>query len=272
LARTAYRIALPASLLLWLLPLVAVGLTSIRSADDLSRGNFWGWPTEIRLLENYATVFADSRMAQFVVNSFMIAVPAVIGAVALSCMAGFALAKYRFPGDRLLLITFIAGNLSPFQTLMIPVRDLMVMLGLYDTRLGLILFHVAFQTGFGTLLMRNFIKQVPDALIETARMYGASEFKVFVQIVLPLMVPAICAVSVLIFTFVWNDYFWSLILVHSDEVRPVTAGLQSLRGMWLTSWHLISAGSILAAIPPVFIFFLMQRHFIAGLTLGSARR
>ena len=86
---------------------------------------------------------------------------------------------------------------------------------------------------------------------------------------LPLVRPAIAAIAALIFTFVWNDYFWSLVLVQSNDVRPVTAGLQSLRGMWLASWHLISAGSILAAIPPVLIFFLMQRHFIAGLTSGT---
>jgi multiple sugar transport system permease protein len=82
--------------------------------------------------------------------------------------------------------------------------------------------------------------------------------------------PALAAVAALLFTFVWNDYFWALVLVHSDEVRPVTAGLQSLRGMWLASWHLISAGSIVAAIPPVLVFILMQRHFIAGLTVGGA--
>jgi multiple sugar transport system permease protein len=89
--------------------------------------------------------------------------------------------------------------------------------------------------------------------------------------VVPLTRPAIAAVAVLVFTFVWNDYFWALVLVQSDAVRPVTAGLQALRGMWLASWHLMSAGAILAALPPVVIFFIMQRHFIAGLTVGAAR-
>ncbi len=268
-AQVAYRAALVAVLILWLLPLFGVAITSIRSLDDIHRGNYWGWPSDIQFMDNYLAVLSESRMARFILNSFLITIPAVAGAVLLSVLAGFALAKYRFPGNRTLFAIFVAGNLVPFQSLMIPVRDLMVLLGLYNTRWAIILFHIAFQTGFCTLFMRNFIRELPDALLETARLEGVSEFRILWQIVLPLVRPAIAAVSVLIFTFVWNDYFWSLVLVHSDEVRPVTAGLQSLRGMWIASWHLISAGSILAALPPVAIFFLMQRHFIAGLTLGS---
>jgi multiple sugar transport system permease protein len=91
------------------------------------------------------------------------------------------------------------------------------------------------------------------------------------HIVLPLVRPALAALAVLVFTFVWNDYFWALVLVQSDAVRPVTAGLQALRGMWLASWQLISAGAIMAALPPVLIFFIMQQHFVAGLTLGTIR-
>jgi len=268
-ARIAYHTALFASLAIWLLPLFGVALTSVRSIDDLNRGNLWGWPSEFRLVENYAAVFADTRMAQFILNSVLITVPAVLGAVTLACMAGFALAKYRFRGNLTLFVTFIAGNLVPFQILMIPVRDLAIATGIYDTRFALILFHAAFQTGFCTLFMRNFIKQLPDDMLDAARNEGLSELQIFRHIVLPLVRPAIAAIAALTFTFVWNDYFWSLVLVQSDDVRPLTAGLQSLRGMWLASWHLISAGSIVAAIPPVLIFFFMQQHFIAGLTAGA---
>ena len=270
-AQIAYRTALPLMLAMWLLPLAAVMLTSIRPIEDLNRGNFWGWPSDISFLENYAAVFSASPMGRFVLNSFIITLPAVAGAIALACMAGFALAKYRFRGNLLLFATFIAGNFVPFQVLMIPVRDLTVSLRLYDTHWALIVFHVAFQTGFCTLVMRNFIKQLPDALIEAARLDGMSEFGILWHIVLPLVRPAIAALAVLVFTFVWNDYFWALVLVQSDAVRPVTAGLQALRGMWLASWQLMSAGAIIAALPPVVIFFLMQHHFVAGLTFGTIR-
>ena len=270
--QTAYRIALPLSLLLWLLPLLAVALTSVRSIEDLNRGNFWGWPTSIEFVANYTAIFTTSPMARFILNSVLITVPAVAGALALSCMAGYALAKYRFRGSLALFAIFIAGNFVPFQVLMIPVRDLMInVIPIYDTVWALIVFHIAFQTGFCTLFMRNFIRQLPDALIEAARIEGVSELKIFWHVVLPLVRPAIAALAVLEFTFIWNDYFWALVLVQSDDVRPITAGLQSLKGMWLASWQLISAGAIVAAIPPVLMFFLMQRHFIAGLTLGATK-
>jgi multiple sugar transport system permease protein len=149
------------------------------------------------------------------------------------------------------------------------VRDLMIATDLYDTRWALIVFHAAFQTGFGTLFMRNFIRQLPDAMLDAARLEGAGELRVFASVVLPLVRPALAAVGVLIFTFVWNDYFWSLVLVQSDAIRPLTAGLQSLRGMWQTAWPLVAAGSLLAAIPPVIIFFVLQRHLIAGLTAAG---
>lgn len=270
LTRRVYPPLLWLMLLLWLLPLLGVALTSLRSADDLARGNFWGWPSELAL-GNYVTVFADTRMLRFILNSLIITVSSVAGAVTLACMAGFALARYRFRGNTALFVMFIAGNLVPAQILMIPVRDLAIgTLHIYDTYLALITFHIAFQTGFCTLFMRNFIIQLPDTLFDAARVEGLSELQIFRHIALPLVRPAIAAIAALTFTFVWNDYFWSLVLVQSDDVRPLTAGLQSLRGMWLASWQLISAGSIVAAVPPVALFFLMQRQFIAGLTAGAA--
>jgi len=270
-AQWLYRAGVLAVLALWLLPLFGVALTSIRSAEDLALGNYWGWPSD-PLLDNYLAVLSGSRMAQFIANSFLVCLPAVAGALALSALAGYALAKHEFPGNRLLLMVFVAGNLVPFQALMIPVRDLMIGLGLYDTRWALIVFHIAFQTGFCTLFMRNFIRALPDALIEAARLEGAGELKVLWHVVLPLVRPAMAALAVLVFTFVWNDYFWSLVLVQSDDVRPLTAGLQSLRGMWQTSWPLVSAASLLAALPPVLLFFLMQRHLITGLTFGARQQ
>ena len=267
--RLLYGVGLVALLAAWLLPLIAVALTSLRPLDEILAGALWSWPRRLVIGETYGAILADGRMLSFVANSFLIALPAVAGAVTLATMAGFALARYRFPGNTLLLILFVAGNLVPFQVLMIPVRDLMTMLQLYDTRFALILFHIAFQTGFATMLMRNFIRRLPEALFDAARVEGLSELQIFRLIALPLVRPAVAAIAALIFTFVWNDLFWALVLVQSDEVRPLTAGLQSLRGMWLTSWNVVAAGSLIAAAPPVAAFFLMQRHFIAGLTAGA---
>ncbi len=269
--RLAYKISLPIALLIWLLPLLAVLMTSARSLQDLSMGNYWGMPSEWAILENYTQVFTATPMATYFLNSLIITLPTVFGTVAISTMAGFALAKYRFRGNILLFALFIAGNFIPFQILMIPVRNLTIAMGMYDTVWALILFHIAFQSGFCTLFMRNFIKGLPHELIEAARVEGASEFQIFFKVVLPLIRPAMAALSVLIFTFIWNDYFWALTLVQSDEARPITVGLTALRGQWVASWNLISAGSIVAALPPVIMFFAMQKHFIAGLTMGATK-
>jgi multiple sugar transport system permease protein len=269
--RVLYGVILLLSLVVWLLPLMAVMLTSVRSLPEVSQGRYWGWPASWDL-GNYVQVLTGTPMLRYLVNSLIVAVPAVVGTILVSAMAGTALALYRLRLGLLLFAMFVAGNLVPFQILMIPVRDLMVRLGMYDSYGSLILFHVSFQTGFCTLFMRNFVRRLPVELVEAARLAGASELRIFWTIVLPLVRPAMAALAVLVFTFVWNDYFWALVLVQSDAVRPVTIGLTALRGQWVASWPLVSAGSIIAALPPVVVFFRMQNHFISGLTGGVRRR
>ena len=265
-----YKIAVPVALFLWLLPLLGVAITSVRPASDLAQGNYFGMPSYLAF-ENYALVFQNTPMFKYMMNSFYVTIPTVIGAVALSCMTGFALAIYRFPSNLIVFFMFVAGNFVPFQILMVPVRDMTLSLGMYNTWYGLALFHIAFQSGFCTLFMRNFIRSLPFELIEAARVEGVAEWRIFWFIVIPLMRPAIAALSVLVFTFIWNDFFWATVLTNSPETQPVTAGLSSLNGQWIAQWHLVSAGSILAALPPVAMFFLMQKHFIAGLTLGAVK-
>lgn len=269
-AQWLYTIALPVALLIWLFPLLGVALTSLRPASDLAQGNYFGMPSGIAW-ENYIYIFTETPIGQYMMNSLWVTIPTVIGAVGLSLMTGFALAVYGFRGNILVFFMFVAGNFVPFQILMVPVRDMTLNLGMYDTWYGLALFHIAFQTGFCTLFMRNFIKALPYELIEAARVEGVSEWRIFWFIVLPLMRPAIAALSVLVFTFIWNDFFWATVLTQGVDSQPITAGLSSLNGQWIAQWHLVSAGSILAALPPVLMFFLMQKHFIAGLTLGAVK-
>ena len=265
-----YQALLPTVMLLWLAPLLAVALFSIRPDSDFLVGNYWGWPSSFEMTKNYGMVFG-SAMPRYIMNSFLITIPTVIGAVALSCMTGFALGVYKFRGNLLIFFMFIAGNFVPFQILMVPVRDLTLDIGLYNTKTGLVLFHIAFQTGFCTLFMRNFIKALPHELIEAARVEGIAEWRIFWFVVLPLMKPAIAALSVLIFTFSWNDYFWAIVLTQGENAQPVTAGITSFNAQFRAMYHLMSAGSIIAALPPVLMFFLMQKHFIAGLTLGAVK-
>lgn len=254
-----------AILIIWLAPLFAVILTSFRSMADVMSGNLWGWPTEIAVVENYTAVFTQTPMAGYFLNSLVITIPSVIGVLSLSTLAGFVLAHYRFPGNMLIFALFVGGNFLPHQIMMIPVRDLMVRLNLYDTTTALIIFHVAFQTGFATLFMRNFIAALPDELFQAARAEGATPFQTLIHVVVPLVRPALAALAILLFTFIWNDYFWAVVLTVSDNVKPVTAGLANLRGEWVSAWNLISAGTIIVAVPPVVMFFLMQKHSLQDL-------
>ncbi|MGF7131124.1 multiple sugar transport system permease protein [Paraburkholderia sp. EB58] len=270
-SRRLYKLSLPVALLIWLLPMIAVLVTSVRSSDELSEGNYWGWPKHFAMWDNYRDALTTSPMLHYFWNSVLITVPAVVGSITLAAMAGFALAIYRFRGNSTLFATFVAGNFVPVQVLMIPVRDLSLKLGLFNTVGALILFHVSFQTGFCALFLRNFIKQLPFELIEAARIEGANEWTVFFRIVLPLIRPALAALAILVFTFVWNDYFWALCLTTGDEAAPITVGVAALKGQWTTAWNLVSAGSILAALPSVAMFFAMQKHFVAGLTFGATK-
>lgn len=269
--KTTYQVLVPLSLIIWLLPLIAVAIFSIKPDADFTSGRYWNWPSSFEGLSNYGKVFFASDMPRYLLNSVLITIPTVIGAVGLASLAGFALGVYRFKGNLLIFFMFVAGNFIPFQILMVPVRDLTLDLGLYDTKTGLVLFHIAFQMGFCTLFMRNFIRAMPYALIESARVEGVSEWKIFLYIVMPLMKPAIAALSVLVFTFIWNDYFWAVVLTQGPESQPVTAGITSFNAQYRAAYNLMSAGAIVAALPPVVMFFAMQRHFIAGLTLGAVK-
>ena len=267
----AYRLLLILTLLVWLLPLIAVMLTSIRTFEDVLTGNYWTFPEETALISNYSKVFEGGRMGRFFLNSLIITLPTVFGTLLLSSLAGYSLAMHRFKLNLLVFAMFIAGNFVPFQILMIPVRNISIEMGMYNTHLGLIIFHIAFQTGFCTFFLRNFIKALPFELIEAARADGATEWIIYRKIILPLIIPALAALGVLEFTFIWNDYFWALVLTQGDAVKPITVGLDALRGQWTTSWNLVSAGSVVAALPPVIMFFILQRQFIHGLTFGAVK-
>ena len=273
LIRVLYVTGIILALILWLLPLLAIVSTSIRPGSDISSGNYWGIPSRFAMVENYVEVFnpARSPMLRYFINSTLITLPAVFFSIFISAMAGFSLAIYKFKGRIALFAMFIAGNFIPFQILMIPVRTMFVKLGLFDTIFGLVLFHTAFQTGFATFFLRNFIAELPFSLIESARVEGATEIRIFFSIMIPLLRPALASLGVLLFTFIWNDFFWALTLVQSDKARPITFGLSALKGQWLISWNLIAAGSVIAALPSVLVFFILQRQFIQGLSFGGVK-
>ncbi|MGB9790186.1 carbohydrate ABC transporter permease [Thermotoga caldifontis] len=256
---------------LWMVPLVVAFFTAFKTMDEIFMlRNFWA-PPKTWTFENFKIAWTEGRMARYFVNTAIVTAASVAGTLFLSSLSAFALAWYEFKLRSLILMIFVSGMLIPFQMLLIPVYRFSVVTGLYDTLIGVILFHIAFQLGFCTFFLRNFMVTIPTSLFDAARIDGASAFRIYSKIIMPLVKPAVAALSILEFTWIWNDYLWSLILLQSDAKKTVTIGLTTLQGQWISSWNIIAAGALLAATVPVIVFLIFQRYFIQGLTLGSVK-
>ncbi len=253
----------------WLLPLVIGVFTSLKSMDEIMANPVMWKPPKALRFENFGEAWNRAGMGRYIVNTFIVTIPSVAGALAVSSLAAFALAFYRFRLNKAVLVLFVAGMLVPFQMLMIPVFRMSNGLGIDDSFGGLILFHISFQLGFCTFFLRNFMKQIPYSQIEAPRIDGASDFTIYARIIMPLALPSIAALAVLEFTWIWNDLLWSLVLLRSDAIKTVTLGLANMQGEFITTYNLTAAGSILAAIAPVAVFLAFQRYFIEGLTMGA---
>lgn len=264
-----YIIIIPA-MLIWLVPIIMTLVTAVRSREDITVNGPFSWPTEFRF-ENFTEAWNMGGLSHYMANSFIITIPALIICLSLSALAAFALARFRFRGNLIIYFTFLGGSLLPFQILMLPVYRLSNQLKLYDTYWALIVFHGAFQIGFCTFVLRNFMRTIPGEIFDAARVDGASEFRIFRQHALPLSLPALAALATLQFTWIFNDYLWALILVQRDKLKPVTTGLASLKGEFIQAYNIQFAGTLIAVIPTVLLFAFLQRYFIQGLTMGSGK-
>jgi multiple sugar transport system permease protein len=268
--KTLLAIFMLGFVLIWLLPVFGAILTSLRSRDDLMANGFWSLPTHLSF-QYFGEAWTTGLLGKYLYNSFVITIPALAGTLFLSSICGYALASYRFKGNFVIYILFVAGMLLPFQLLMLPVFQLSNFLKIYDSYWGLIMIHMVFQLGFCTFFLRNFMMTVPSELAEAARIDGCREFGIYRRIYLPLSLPAMAAVGTLEFTWIFNDYLWALVLLRDNNLKPVTTGLSTLQGQFITSWNVLVAGSLLATIPTVVVFIFLQRYFIEGLTMGSGK-
>jgi multiple sugar transport system permease protein len=244
--------------------------TEQRPIADITIHGFWSIPQTISL-DKFGEAWKQAHIRQYLLNSFIITIPSLIGMLFFSSLSAYALARFRFKGNLFVYFIYVGGTMLPFQILLLPVFRLTNALGMYDTYGALIIIHIAFQLGFCTFVMRNFMRTVPSEILDAARVDGCGEFRIYWQIMLPLSLPSLAALATLEFTWVFNDFLWALILLQSDSLRPVTAGLATLRGQYVTDWPLITAGALLATLPTVIVFVFLQRYFIQGLTLGSGK-
>jgi multiple sugar transport system permease protein len=268
--RVIVYIVLVVAAILWFIPILTGLITSLRTFDEILLNGFISMPETITL-DNFKTAWERGGLSRYLPNSFIITIPSLVMTLFLSSLAAYALARFRFRGNQIIFFTFVGGMLLPFQVLLLPVFRLTDTIGLYDTYWGLILFHTAFQLGFCTFMLRNYMRTVPSEIIEAARIDGCGEVRIWWRIMLPLTLPALAAIATLEFTWIFNDYLWAIVLLRSDTLKPVTAGLATLQGQYVTDWPVIVAGALMGTLPTLLVFLFLQRYFIEGLTLGSTK-
>jgi multiple sugar transport system permease protein len=256
--------------ILWLLPILLVIVTSLRTFDDVAANGVGSLPHSFTL-DNFAQAWVDGGEFQAMVNSLIVTIPAVIITLALGAISAFALSRYDLPLRRTVLLVMLAGNLLPPQILLVPVSKMAEMLGIYDTLGALIGVQIGFGLGFYTFVLYGFMRAIPSEIQQAAVIDGASPMQIFWRIILPLTRPALASLAALAFTWVFNDLLWSITVIRTDSKFPITSALLGLQGQYVSQWNVIAAGSVIAAIPTVAVFLRFQRHFVAGLALGAVK-
>jgi multiple sugar transport system permease protein len=265
---------------LWLAPVLWALYTSLRPYAATNECGYVSTCGPFNF-DNYTNVWTNARLPHFFLNSLIIAVPALVLTLLLASAVAFVVSRFSFWFNIPLLIFFMAANLLPPQVLLTPLYHMYLRIPLptwlsdsglvYDSYVGIIAINVAFQTGFCTFVLANYMKTIPKTLNEAARVDGASVFRQFFGIILPLCRPALAALATLQFTWVYNDFLWAIVLMKSGDKQPITSALSALQSQFFVDNNAIAAGSMLVALPTIVVFLLLQRHFISGLTLGASK-
>jgi alpha-glucoside transport system permease protein len=257
--------------ILWLMPALGLFLTSLLSAEDVANQGWWqvlSEPSKVTW-ENYSALFANEGMTSAILRTVWITVGATILPVIVASLAGYALAWLDFPGRDWVFLTVVMLLLVPIQMALIPMFDLYNRTKLFDTIPGLILFHTAFALPFAIFLLRNFFAGIPKELMEAARIDGASEFRIFFRLILPLGLPAIAALAIFQVLFVWNDLLIGLVLAQANQ--PLTPVIASQLRQFGSNIDIIAPAAFFSAIVPLTIFIAFQRYFVQGLLAGSVK-
>ena len=266
--------------LVWIVPVVFALYVALRPEQETNRLGYVSIAHKLTL-SNFSTAFHQGQMWHFFLNSVWITLPAVVVTLFLASCVAYVVARLSFKFNVTLLIVFTAGNLLPQQVLITPLYRLYLAIHvphflsdsglLYDSRLGLIVINVSFQLGFSVFVLSNYMKTIPGDIDEAALVDGASLWTRYWRIVLPLCRPALAALATLLTTWIYNDFFWAITLISTGSKRPITSALANLQGQFVTNQNMIAAAALMAAIPTLVVYVLLQKQFIAGLSLGASK-
>jgi|UniRef100_UPI00404AC50C multiple sugar transport system permease protein len=262
----------------WIFPIAWTVWTSLRPYREVRANGIFSFPETLNL-QNYVDAITRMDLPLYFWNTFAITVPAVFLTLFFGSLIAFVVSRYSFRFNVALLLLFTAGNLLPAQLVFIPVFKMYITIGkslgmprlLYDSPWGVVLIHVAFQMGFATFVLSSYMKTIPKEISESAMVDGASVYVHYSQVMLPLLRPALASLAVLMTTWIYNDFFWALVLMSTDSKRPITSALGRLQGEFVTDYNLLAAGATIAVIPTLLVFFILRKQFVSGLTLGSTK-
>lgn len=251
-----------------LIPFVWLAAATIKPTDQIFSYPFFGPKATT---QNFADLFStkDLLFGRYLLNSLFIACAAVVIQLFFSSLAGFGLAKYEFKGKRLVMLLMLGTVMIPGQVTLGPSYELLYKMGLVDTYAGLLL--PAAASVFGIFLFRQAILQVPDELLHAARIDGCTEFGIYWNVVMPVSRPMVGAFSLLTFMGSWNSFLWPMILLHSNYRHTLPIALSSMVGLYDQKYGMLMAGTLLAVLPVIVLFLLLQREFVAGLTAGAVK-
>jgi alpha-glucoside transport system permease protein len=271
LARLPLHLFLLFVALLWILPAMGLFITSVIPAAASNAEGWWNVfskPSELTL-ENYRAMFDNSAITHALWVTALVTIGATILPILVASLAAYALAWVDFPGRDVAFVAVVGLMVVPLQMALIPIFSLYNDINLYDTIWGLILFHTAFALPFAIFLLRNFFAGIPKDLMEAARIDGASEWRLFFKVVLPLGLPAIAALAIFQVLFVWNDFLVGFTLAQ-DNV-PITAALAGQLRQFSSNLSVIAPASFFSAVIPLTVFALFQRYFVQGLLAGAVK-
>ncbi|MFC4330925.1 carbohydrate ABC transporter permease [Streptomyces andamanensis] len=258
--------------LIWLTPLAGLFVSSMRSSEDTAEGGWWtalSSPGQLSF-DNYSSLLQNAGITRAFWNTVLISVPATALVVLLAALAGYAFAWLDFPGREPLFLLVVALLVVPVQIGLLPVAKLFGQLGLFGTIPGVVLFHVAYGLPFAVFLLRNYFAEIPKEMLEAARMDGGGEWRIFVQLVLPVGRPAIASLAIFQFLWVWNDLLVALLFADSSS-QPLTVELQSQVRQFGSNIDVLAPGAFISLVVPLVVFFAFQRHFVQGVMAGSVK-
>jgi alpha-glucoside transport system permease protein len=271
LGRTPVYLLLAFLGVLWLVPTLGLFFTSVLDPSVIGRTGWWevlSKPSEATF-DNYREIFDNEQITSSIVTTLWIALGGTILPIFVAALAGYAFAWLEFPGRDWLFLGVVALLVVPIQMALIPIFSLYNDLRLFDTVLGLILFHTAFGLPFAIFLLRNFFIGIPRDLLEAARIDGASELRIFFRLILPLGLPAIASLAIFQFLWVWNDLL--VALTFGRETQPITVAIFSQMRQFSANIELIAPAAFVSLAIPLVVFFAFQRYFVQGLLAGSVK-